>query len=88
MAEQNLEWMTQGPLTLPSVMHKISRDVEKLLMKYDPKKIVKAEDHLDTFYLHLQTLEVRYNEFSCKLFPCALDGRAAVWCHNLPPNSI
>jgi len=64
------------------------RHVEKLLMKYDPDEIVKAEDHLDTFYLHLQTLKVCYNGIACRLFPCTFDGREDVSYHNLPPNSI
>lgn len=38
----------------------MSRHLEKLLTKYDPDKAVKAEDHLDKFYVHLQILEVRY----------------------------
>lgn len=44
--------------------------------------------HLDTFYLHLETLEVHYDDISCRLVPFTLDDRAIVWYHNLPPNSI
>lgn len=53
MVDQNLEWITQGPLALLGVLHKISRHKEKLLTKYDLDKEVKAEDHLYMFYLHL-----------------------------------
>ena len=56
MADQNLEWMTKGPLALQGSLHKMPRHAGKFLMKYDPDKVVKVEDHLDTFYLHLQTL--------------------------------
>lgn len=80
--------MTQGPLALPSVLHKMPRHTEKLLTKYDPHKKAKVEYHLDTFYLHLQALEVRYNDVECRLFPCTLDGRASVWYHNHILNSI
>jgi len=49
MVDQNLEWMTQGPLALHGALHKMPRHAEKLLMQYEPDRVVKAEDHLDTF---------------------------------------
>ena len=88
MPDQNMEWMTQYPLALHGTLHKIPRHVEKLLMKYDPDRAMKEGEHLDTFYLHLQTLEVRYDDVACRVFPCTLDGRVVVWYHNLPVNSI
>lgn len=53
MADQNLDRMTQDPLEFLGVLHKVPRHVEKLFMKYDLDKIVKVEEHLDNFYLHL-----------------------------------
>jgi len=53
MEDQDLDWMSQGPLTLPGILHKMPRHLEKLLMKYDLDKSINAEDHLDNFYLHL-----------------------------------
>lgn len=73
-----MEWMTQGPLEPLGVLNKVSRHVEKRLTKYDLGKTVKIEDHLDTFDLHLQTLEVCYDNIACTLFPCTLDGSVAV----------
>ena len=58
MANQNLEWMTQGPLALPGALHRMPKRLERMLKKYDPKRTVKVEDHLDNFYLQLQTLEL------------------------------
>jgi len=46
------------------------------------------EDHLDNFYLHLQTLEVHYNDVVCIFFPCTLDGIIVVQYHILLPKSI
>lgn len=59
-----------------------------LLMKYVPDITVKVEDHLDTFYLHLQTLEVCYDDVASRLFPCTFDGKVDVWYHIIPPNTI
>jgi len=66
----------------------VPRHTEKLLTKYDPHRIVKAKDHLDTFYLHLQTLEVHYGDVASTLFPCTLDGRETVLYHSLHIKSI
>jgi len=88
MADQKLEWMTQGPLALHGDFHKIPRHAEKLLMKYNLDRAVKVEDHLNTLYLHLWTLEVHYDDVACRLFPYTLNGRVVVWYHNFPTNSI
>jgi len=42
MEKWNMEWMTHEPLSLPSVLHNMSWDVEKILMKYDPGKTMKV----------------------------------------------
>lgn len=68
MEDANLDWMNEGPLALSGVMHKMKWHVEKLLTKYDPDKIVKVEDRLDNFYLHLLTLEVCYDGDPCRHF--------------------
>ena len=77
MANPNLEWMTQGPLALLDVMQKMRKRAEIMNIKFNPNNAVKAEDHLDKFYLQLQTLEVHYDDVACRLFPCTLDGRKA-----------
>jgi len=51
MADPNLEWMTQGPLALPVVLHKMPKRGERMKIKFNPNNAVKAEDHLDNFYL-------------------------------------
>lgn len=88
MVESNIEWMTQGPLSLLDVMHKIPKRAERMNINFNPDSVMKAEDHLDNFYLQLQTLEICYDNIACRLFPCTLDGQAAAWYHSLPPNSM
>lgn len=53
MANQYLDWMSQGPFTLLGILHNMPRHMEKLLMKYDPDKAIKAKYHLDNLYLHM-----------------------------------
>ena len=56
MEDQNMDSMTQGPLTILGVLHKMKKHSEKLLTKYDPDNMVKVEDHLENFYLHMKNL--------------------------------
>lgn len=88
MADPKLEWMTQGPLALPTILHKMSKRAEIVNIKFNLGTSMKAKYHLDNFYLRLQTLKVRYVDVACRLFPCTLDNGVTAWYHNLPPNSI
>jgi len=56
--DPNLEWMTQGPLALLVVFRNIPKKMMRMNIKFNPNSTVKVEDHLDNFYLQLQTLEV------------------------------
>lgn len=56
-------------------------------MKYDPSKIVKAEDHLDKLYLDMKIVEVHCDGVALGRFPFTLDGIIVVW-YSLPLNSI
>ena len=78
MCDQDLDWMTQGLLALLGMLQNMPKHSEKLLMNYDPEKILKDEDHFDNFYLHLQTLEVCHDDVACIILPCSLDGREVV----------
>ena len=80
--------MAQWPLSLSSNLHHLPKHQKKMLTKYDLDGKVNFEDHIDDFYLHIRMLEVQYDDVSCILFPYTFEGRASVWYHNLPPNSI
>lgn len=51
MANQNMEWMTKGPLAVLAALHKIPKNLERMLMMYDPDGVVKAKNHFDNFYI-------------------------------------
>lgn len=53
MANQNMEWMTQGPLVLLGDLHKMMKQSERMITNFDLENTMKAEDHLDNFYLQL-----------------------------------
>ncbi|MCY6488110.1 hypothetical protein, partial [Actinobacillus pleuropneumoniae] len=60
---------------------------EKLLSKFDLDKKTESYDHIGNFYMHLQMLEVCFDDVAYILFPYTLEGRASVWYHSLLTNS-
>lgn len=77
-----------GTISSPTILHKMPKQTERMNIKFNPDSTVKVEYHFDNFYLPLQTLDVRHDDVACRMFPCTLDGHAAMWYHSLPPNSI
>lgn len=63
-----------GTIGSPGCFAQDAKACGEVVEKVDPDRIVKVEDHLDTFYLHLWTLKVHYDDIACRLFFCTLDG--------------
>lgn len=80
--------MAQGPLSVLDILHKMPRNLEKFLSKFDLDKRIKEEDHIDDFYMHFQIVEVWYDDIACRTFPFTLEGGGTTWYHSLPINSI
>lgn len=83
MADQDLDWMAQGPNSLPNNHHGVPRHPKKLLSKFYPNKNTKVEDHINDFYMHLWMLGVRYDDVACRFFPFTIEGRESTWYHRL-----
>lgn len=88
MVDQDLDSIAQQPLSLLDNLHKMPRHLENLLSKFDPDKKTKEEYYIDNFYMHIQMLEVKYDDVSCRIFSFTLEGIAIAWYHSLPANSI
>lgn len=88
MVDADLDWIAQGPLSLPNYLHKMPKHPEKSISKFDPDKKTKVEGHIDDFYMHLQNLVVLFYDVACRLFPYTLEGRASLWYKRLSTNSI
>ena len=56
-------WKARTPLNLAAPLHDLPKHP-----KFDPRKGVSAEDHLKSFYLSLNLLNVEYENVVCKLF--------------------
>lgn len=84
MADEELDWMAQGPLSLLRNLHHMPKHIEKMLSNFNPDKKTKDEDHTDDFYMYLVMLHVHFDDVSCRHFLYTLEGRASIWYHSLP----
>ena len=61
-------WRDRTPLNLPTPLHDFPKHPERALPKFDPGKDISVEDHLQSFYLALELLDVEHEDVVCRLF--------------------
>ena len=76
------------PLNLAAPLHYLPKKPEKVLPKFYTEKGVSAEDHLKSFYLALNLLNVEYKDVICRLFQYTFEPKASSWYFSLQANSI
>ena len=76
------------PLNLASPLHDLPKNPEKVLPKFDFGKGVSAKDHLQSFYLALNLLNVEHEDVVCRLFQYTFEPKASSWYFSLQSNSI
>ena len=81
-------WRARTPLNLAAPLHDFLKNPEKVLPKFDPGKGVSVEDHLKSFYLDLNLLNVEYEDVVCILFQYTFEPKAYSWYFSLQVNSI
>ena len=70
-------------LNLTSPLHGFPKHHKKELQKFDPKKGISVEDHLQSFYLALEILAVEHEDVVCILFPHTFEANAFAWYFGL-----
>ena len=81
-------WRERTPLNLAAPLYNLPKHPERVLPKFDPRKGVSAEDHLKSFYLDLNILNVQYEEFVCIIFPYNFEPKEYSWYFSLQDDSI
>ena len=55
-------WRARTPLNLDAPLHDFPKHPNRTLPKFDPRKGISAEDHLKSFYLALELLNVEHED--------------------------
>ena len=81
-------WRDRTPLNLAPQVHALSQNYEKSLPRFDPGEGISVDDHLQSFFLVLEALEVEHEDVVCSIFPHTLKGKSMSWYFGLHANSI
>jgi len=65
----NQPWLARDSLVIPSQLHNLHRNPEKLLPKFDPKTSGFPEDHIKKFILAIRLMNLQHKDVLCRLFP-------------------
>ena len=68
-------WRARTPLKLSPLVHALSWNYEKSLPRFDPGEGISVDDHLQSFFLALESLAVEHEDVVCRLFPHTLKGK-------------
>ena len=81
-------WRSITPLNLAAPFHDFPKHPEKYLPKFDPGKGISIKDHLQSYYLALEFLDVQHEDIVCRIFPHTFEAKASAWFFSLQANSI
>ena len=76
-------WRARIPLNLATPLHDLPKHPERVLPKFDLGKGVSTEDHLKSFYLTLNILNVENEDVVCRIFPYTFEPKASSWYFSL-----
>ena len=86
--EANQPWINVYSIVIPNAQHQVPKHLEKRLPKFDPDNDVLPEDHINKFMISLRLMNVEHEDFVCRLFLYAFQGKASTWFFNLALRSI
>ena len=82
-------WRDRYLLNLTPPLHAMPQNFDKALPMFEPNEGIIVDDHLQSFYLALEDLQVaEHEDVVCRLFPHMLKVKATSWYFALPANSI
>lgn len=81
-------WLAQDAIAVPWQQNALSKNAERVLLKFDPKQGDTANNHIHSFFLVVHMLVVVDEDVLCRLFPFTLIDVALTWNFSLRIGSI
>ena len=81
-------WRERMPLNLATPLHDLPKHLERTLPKFDPGKCISIEDHLKSFFLALELLNIEHEYVLCSIFSHNFETKSSSWFFSLQANSI
>ena len=75
--EANPWWLTINALAIPGPHNPLPKHPKKLFPKFDPNDDILLEDHINTFMISMNIMNVKQESMACRLFCFTLQGKAS-----------
>ena len=76
-------WRAQTTLKLSPPVHALPQNYEKTLPRFEPRECISMDNHLQSFFLVLEAIEVEHEDVVCRFFPHTLKGKVVSWYFGL-----
>ena len=76
-------WRARTPLNLATPLHDFPKHPDRMLPKFDLGKGISTEDHLKSFFLALELLNIEHEYVVCRLFLHNFEPKTISWFFSL-----
>ena len=84
----NRPWLDGYDVSILGDQHRLPKNLEKWLSKFNPDDKIPMEDQIKTFMQAIKLRNVIHEYVICRLFPNTFEGKAYTWYFSLEANSI
>ena len=81
-------WIFLDAILIIGQLHKLPKNPEKWLPRFNPDDRIPAEDHIKSYTQAIRLRNVIHEDVVCRLFPYSFEGQASTWYFYLEVASI
>ena len=86
--QHNSQWLDGDAMSVLGDQHKLLKNPEKWLPKFNPDDKIPVEDHIKSFMQSIRIRNIIHEDMVCRLFPYTFEGNTSTWCFSLEVSSI
>ena len=83
-----IPWVDGDVVSVLGDQHRLPKNPEKWLPKFNPDDKIPVEDHIKSFMKAIRLRNVIHEDMVCRLFPYTFEGKASTWYFALEASSI
>ena len=84
----NRPWLDGDVVSVLGDQHRLPKNPEKCLLRYNPDEKIPVEDHIKTFMQAIRLRNVIHEDVVSSLFPYTFEAKDSTWYFSLESNSI
>ena len=73
----NIPWLDLDAVCIPGKLHKLPKNLEKWIPRFDPNDKIFAEDHIKSYMQAIRIGNVIHEDVVCRLFSYTFEGKAS-----------